>query len=372
MGYGMLKVENGDVSGAVCGFLEQMLRDGVVNAVLVPRALPGGDAFVQSLVKDPEMLKGAEPLAPTMAVQSARILSELTGVSGGGRVAAVLKPCEMRAVVELAKFLQIDLDNVVTVGVDCFGTVEVKDYAEMAEEDRSSLKQALSKGGTNGQVRISCSICEYPAPVGTDVTIGLLGSDGTKEVALIVGERLGKELAEKLSMELKDGAPSGREEAVREVADARRETRRKVFGEMKKQADSLEALLDTFSTCIRCHNCMNVCPICYCRECVFRSSVFRHEPGQFLAMAGKKGAIRVPTDTLMFHLTRMSHMATSCIGCGMCDSACPNGLPVSQLFSMMGEQLQQMFDYVPGRDPKEEPPVSVFKEKELEETAGEH
>ncbi len=80
----------------------------------------------------------------------------------------------------------------------------------------------------------------------------------------------------------------------------------------------------------------------------------------------------MPSDTLIFHLTRLSHMATSCVGCGMCESACPSGLPVSSLFSLIGSQLQDMFDYVPGKDPEEEAPVSVFKEEELENTTGVH
>jgi hypothetical protein len=32
---------------------------------------------------------------------------------------------------------------------------------------------------------------------------------------------------------------------------------------------------------------------------------------------------------------------------------------------MIGSGLQDMFEYVPGRDITEEPPVSVFKEDEL-------
>ncbi|MFC1461282.1 formate dehydrogenase, partial [Verrucomicrobiota bacterium] len=58
------------------------------------------------------------------------------------------------------------------------------------------------------------------------------------------------------------------------------------------------------------------------------------------------------------------------VSCGMCDSACPQGLPVSSLFASAGSELQQMFEYVPGRDAGEEPPVSVFKEEELDGEAG--
>jgi formate dehydrogenase subunit beta len=50
----------------------------------------------------------------------------------------------------------------------------------------------------------------------------------------------------------------------------------------------------------------------------------------------------------------------------MCDSACPNNLPVSNLFALIGSDLQGMFEYVPGRNLEEEPPVSAFREEELQ------
>jgi len=33
-----------------------------------------------------------------------------------------------------------------------------------------------------------------------------------------------------------------------------------------------QGVLDEFATCIGCQNCMVVCPICYCKECIFRSA----------------------------------------------------------------------------------------------------
>jgi formate dehydrogenase subunit beta len=305
-------------------------------------------------------------------VQSANILSDLTATPAGGRIAAVLKPCELRATVELAKFLQVKTDALVTIGVDCAGTCEVDAFKEMSPDRRKAVAAELvTGGGVNGSLRTCCRICEYPAPVGADVTVGLLGA-GSGEVAVIASDRVAAELGEKLALKLEGGEPAGRREAVEKVAAQRRAERDKVLGEMRGRAGSLEQLLETFSTCVRCHNCMNVCPICYCKECVFKSSVVERRAEQLLKLAERKGAVRMPVDTLMFHLTRLSHMATSCVGCGMCDSACPNGLPVSSLFSLVGGELQKMFEYVPGRDVKEEPPVSVFREQELEAVTGGH
>jgi formate dehydrogenase subunit beta len=371
MSSAVLKVENGDVLGTLRGVLGRMLESGFVKALLVPKELPGGRGFAQSLVRDPAQLADANPLAPTMAVQSASILSDLTATPAGGRIGAVLKPCELRAAVELSKFLQVKLDDLVTVGVDCQGTYEVAAFGEMTPDQRTAgMAELLSGGGGNGGIREACRICEYPAPVGADVTLGFLGAPAG-EIAVVAGPRFEQELGEQLSLEL--GAdPSWRAGAVEKAAAARRSAREKALAEMKPKADSLEQLLETFSNCIRCHNCMNVCPICYCKECVFKSAVMERRAEQLLKLAERKGAVRMPADTLMFHLTRLSHMATSCVSCGMCDTACPSGLPVSSLFSLVGGDLQKMFEYVPGRDASEEPPVAVFREKELEAVTGGH
>ncbi|MDH4136355.1 MAG: 4Fe-4S dicluster domain-containing protein, partial [Anaerolineae bacterium] len=99
----------------------------------------------------------------------------------------------------------------------------------------------------------------------------------------------------------------------------------------------------------------------------FRTPTFDHVSPQYFRWAERKGSIRLPTDTLLFHLTRLNHMATSCVGCGMCESACPSELPVALIFRAVGQETQAIFDYQPGRSLEEEVPVAAFREDELTE-----
>ncbi|NIQ39511.1 MAG: formate dehydrogenase [Proteobacteria bacterium] len=376
----IFRVEKGDPLETLRGFLRRVLESKLVDAILVPKAHPTGSGYVQTLIKDPEMLGDAHPLAPTMPVQSGRIASHLTLGQPGGRIGAVIKSCELRAVVELAKFLQVESEHLITIGVDCLGTYEVKDYARIVEGKGGGdvVTEGLLKGAKKGQIesqegmdlRLACRICEYPVPLNADITVGLFGHDPTKEIEVIIGDRIEADVEQSGILELSPIQPSDREKVVAELIEQRTQQRDQVFHEFKEKVTDLQALANTLSTCIRCHNCMVACPICYCKECVFRTPTFEHQSDQFLRWAGRKGGIQMPTDTLIFHLTRMAHMATSCVGCGLCDSACPNELPVTTLFRTVGHGVQALFDYVPGRNPDENPPVATFREDELQIETG--
>ncbi len=376
-----LKLKDGKLEEPVMGLLRSLMEKGVVEEIMIPRALPSGDGFVQTLIHDFKMMEGVSVLSPTMPVQSARVVSNLTVKNLGRKVAALLKPCEIRAVVELAKFLQVKLDNLYLIGVDCPGTFEVTDYAKMAQEGKGGETLTKEWVGTmqRGDVippsgytfRTACQMCEHPVPQ-ADLVLKLFGYPTDQEIGIEVGERLEKEIEEKGILSFSGNEPSLRSEVVGKVIAGRTKERDASFQEFKGMVKDLKSFLDRFSTCIRCHNCMVACPICYCKECVFKTAVFEHDGDQFLRWADRKGGIRMPTDTLIFHVIRMAHMATSCIGCGLCDSACPNKLPVATLFRSVGDRVQKIFQYLPGRDVKEVPPVATFKEDELKIETGSH
>jgi len=376
----VLEVKKSDPIETLRVFFRDLLEKGVVESLLIPKKLPSGEGYCQTLIHDPEMLIDANPLAPTLPVQSARIVSHLTITDPGRKIGTVLKPCEIRAVIELVKFLQVKLDQLIIIGVDCLGTYEASDYAKMAREKGKgvSITGELLKGAKEGKIepqdgnnlRLACQICEYPSPQNADISIGLFGHNPQKEIFFNVTDQLASELAEKGILATTDGGSSSRDSVIERLTEERIKRRDEVFDAFRSQTKNLGDLMDALSTCIRCHNCMVACPICYCKECVFRTPTLEHKADQFLRWADRKGGIRMPTDTLLFHLIRLSHMVTSCIGCGLCDSACPNDLPVATLFRAVGHKVQALFDYVPGRSVDEEPPVATFREDELQVESG--
>ena len=59
------------------------------------------------IVKDPAHLDKANPFSPVMPMNSATIVSQLTADKPGKKLGVVLKPCEIRALIELVKLGQM-------------------------------------------------------------------------------------------------------------------------------------------------------------------------------------------------------------------------------------------------------------------------
>jgi formate dehydrogenase subunit beta len=374
-----LEVAEGDTLGALQNFLSRLLTEDIVDALLVPQKLPTGDNVVPTLIRDSDKLAGVDPIAPVMPVIAAQAVSNVTATEHGERLAAVLRSCELRAVIELVKLQQASLDNVILIGVDCLGTYEVSDYAKLIEAGVDLTAEVLA-GAAEGQLtphegyqlRAACRMCEKPIPGSADVyrpdiIIGLLGLDPSKQILIEASDAL----VEKLGLEANVGQVGNlsarRKEVIERLIAERTAERDRVLAAFRERVTGMDGLLAEFSTCIRCYNCMGACPICYCKECIFRTPTFDHASPQYFRWAERKGAIRLPTDTLLFHLTRLNHMATSCVGCGMCESACPSELPVALIFRAVGQETQALFDYHPGRSLEEEVPVATFREDELTE-----
>jgi formate dehydrogenase subunit beta len=363
---GALFPAEGGVIERVLAFIQKAISQGCFEAALIPVKVPGTDSFSYSLVRDEALLKNAYPLPPVMSVQGAKAVASLTGHGKGQKkIAVILRPCEARATAELFKLEQVDLENIFLISIDCPGALPLTDWAEDPQKAEEAFSEIL-KGKPSQSIRPVCRICDkFSASGAEDLHLGILGAKGDS-IFLIPGSPKGEEILEKIGLTA-EGDISGWEETINSLTGKRKEQRQKFMEEFKPRVEGLDNLLDTFSHCINCHNCMRVCPICYCRQCFFDSDNMKFACEDYLNRAETAGGLRLPPETLLFHIGRMLHMSLSCVSCGACEDACPTAVPVAQVFSLVGNQNQEEFNYVPGRSRDEPLPLRVYKEEEFEE-----
>ncbi|MBL7176528.1 MAG: Coenzyme F420 hydrogenase/dehydrogenase, beta subunit C-terminal domain [Desulfobacteraceae bacterium] len=372
-----IEVKDQDLLGSLQGFFKTLLQNGDINALMVSQHLPMKNVVMPTLVTDPEKLNGTDPLAPAFPMNAAKIVSKLTRRPLDEKLAVILRPCEIRAFIELVKLKQGNADNVVIVGFDCLGTYGNVDYARFSGDDGKGTtskfyENVLSGKGTAWEdfdISPACKACENPVPENADILIGLLGMDDNGYLLVKANTSEGEAQLAKLEL-LEVDEPEGRQQAIDALVSERMAYRDQMFQETSEATADIEKLTSYLANCINCYNCRVACPVCYCRECVFVTDVFDHEPSQYLRWANRKGIIKMPTDTVFYHLTRLAHMSTACIGCGQCSNACPNNIPVMEIFRTIADYTQKAFEYEAGRSLEDEPPLSVFREEEFRELTG--
>ncbi len=356
----------------LAGFFKGMLENGAVDAVLAPMA-QSKKGVRQTLVTSAANTEQVDPFAPVAAVSGAKIASSLTARPSGRRVAMVLRPCEIRALVELVKLKQASLDDVLLIGMDCLGRYENTDFIKYQEQGGTSesfLENAQAgKTASDGfDVAGACRICEFPTAENCDMRLCAVGS-GNGAVFIEAVTAKGEEALNKSGLKAGD-SPSGRDEAIKKLVATRTDARDKKFAEFRAETNTFQALSEKLSDCVNCYNCRVACPVCYCKECVFVTDTFRHNGDQFMMWADKGGMLKMPNDTTMYHLTRITHMSLFCVGCGQCTSACPNDIDLMPLFRTSADKTQARFDYQAGRSIEEPQPMAVFKADEMVEVTG--
>lgn len=373
----MLNTDNHSALDCLRLFFGRILSRDDIDAILVPRWLPFKQSIMPTLIADGSQMDGVDPLAPVFPLNAAKIVSRLSRKTAGGNFAVVLRPCEIRAFCELVKLKQGRLEEVTVIGLDCLGAFANKDVPRVVGDDQDGFslsywRQFASGQGTamgDADIMDACKACEFPVSANADISIGLIGVNMAEHLLVETQTDKGRALVEAMDL------PATEKTAERQTVIERLVAERTAYREAMVTAtihktDSLEKLTAYLADCVNCYNCRVACPVCYCKECVFSTDVFYHEPAQYLKWVLRKGALKMPTDTVFYHLTRMAHMSTACVGCGQCSNACPNDIPVMELFRSVAQLTQPAFDYEPGRSYEEVPPLSEFRETEFEDIVG--
>ncbi len=353
------KLDGADTQAAIRAFVKDLVENGDIDAVLMPVRVPAGDSYAWILMKDDAVLEQADPLAPVMPVQGAKALKALTRKGEGNmKVLALMRPCEIKAAIELTKLNQVHLENVVLASYDCPGSIPLGDYTADPDGSEKKFDEILAEEErvTEGVKRI-CTVCTDFSFVDSDIHFGRYGTDGKT----IVVSRSDK--GEALLGET-DADASGWYAKAEELTGKAGEARKAAAVEIGAMVNGLEGMVKTFANCIGCHNCQSACPICYCRQCYFDSEVATPEPDSVYDKAGIRGGISFPRDRLLFHTGRMAHMTLSCVSCGQCTDACPVFIPVASIFGYMADEAQPVFEYRAGMNDGTPIPLRDFREDE--------
>lgn len=366
---GILPVIDNDPEGTLRRLFAQWLSDNRLAAILAPAYSATGCATM-ALVSDPAHITETAPLLPAMAVNAASIVADIATKSANQadvKVGLFLRPCELRAVVELIKLRQILLDNIVLVGVDCPGTYRASVFADIRGADTDLNTRHVreqSEYARNANFRTSCQLCEFPKPLVFDLAIGYIGMDPDSELWVEAATEKGTALLASIEINPTE-EPASRRNALADLVRQRQTAVAARIAELERVVMGPENLVRYFASCINCHNCMRVCPVCYCRECFFDSATFERDLSEHIRISLRKGLTRMPSETLLFHLTRMNHMMTSCVQCGICEDACPASIGLATLFKKVSHNAQQEFGYLSGRSLDEPLPLVTFREDEF-------
>jgi formate dehydrogenase subunit beta len=379
---------NGAECGGVVTSLLKFALDGKrVDAVVAVAARDGNryDGLPLVIAESEEVVETAGALhcaSPNIA----RFVKEYLDGASDSKIAVAVKPCDAKAIVELAKRSQINLDNVLLIGLNCTGTLpsakaktmmkvefEVDPADVIAEEIEDNKLIIRLKDGTEKERdlaeleekgygrRENCRRCETNIPVMADIACGEWGAMDKNTTFIEVCSERG---ADFLKAAIEAGCIKA-EEASNDAVESRKKkdeaARESALRWQEKDFGSLKAMtaderfnywFGHFNRCIKCYGCRDACPICYCKDCYL-------EADRGLVAAGE-----VPPD-IMFPMIRATHVMDSCVNCGQCEDVCPMELPLSRLIFMLSKELGVIFNYEPGMDVSALPPLRTITDAEM-------
>lgn len=367
-------LENGECGGAVSSLFQYLLDKKLVDGVLtLTREIDIYDG-IPSFIEDSEDIIetcGSLHCAPTM------VGDLISKYLGDMKLAVAVKPCDSMAIDELEKRHQLNRENIYEIGLNCGGTVLPITSRKMIElfyeiDPDEVVKEEINKGkfiielkdGTEKAIEIdeleeegygrreNCQRCELKIARKADLACGNWGAEPGWTFIEINTDK-GKNLVEDAEKEnyIEVKTPSEKSLAIRGKIEEIMIKLSKKFQDkyLKINYPSLEDWNKYWNRCIKCYGCRDVCPICYCNECVLDKEIFVDNE-------------QVPPNPLIFQGLRLSHMSFSCINCGQCQDVCPMEIPLAVIYQRMQKKYRDRTGYVAGVSEKKPPLYSPEKE----------
>jgi formate dehydrogenase subunit beta len=380
-------LEKAECGGVVTSLLKFALESKRADAVLAVKARDGNryDGTPVLISQPDKVIETAGALHCT-SPNIARYVKEYTDGASDLKIAVVVKPCDAKAIIELAKRTQIKLDNLILIGLNCTGTlpsVKAKkmmkevfgiDPADVVAEDIDDDKLVITlAGGTQKERalmelepqgygrRENCRRCETNIPIMADIACGKWGTSDKNTTFIEVCTEKGADFIDAaiasgyISVrQPSPGAIELRRKKDEAAIQSAKEWQERDFSSLKQMSidERFEYWFGQFARCIKCYGCRDACPICYCKDCNLEADRGLVPPGE------------VPPD-IMFPMVRITHVMDSCVNCGQCQDVCAMELPLSRLIFMLNRDLYDIFKYEPGIDIGQRPPLRTVTEQEL-------
>jgi formate dehydrogenase subunit beta len=315
----------GDPLGSVVRLVDEIWRDNGLDGILVSSDMLDNHAIGERIIDQPEQLPKFNPFRPAMHVNAAASVPGILREKSAGRYGVVLRPCEMRALIQLEKLDPFPREHLVTICVDCLGTFPANDLEWRTERRGSAdglasdtLKFARQGGISVDRYRAACQICRSSGAEDADVNIWVIGLPA-RQVIMVntpTQELAGKfHFAKSTQVEADNELMKMRRRVLERVATRNQHSRERFIQELiDSLPPTIEAIAEHLEQCGECRECLEACPICSARR------IERGPDGRY-------------------NRREIAQWLAACAGCGMCEQACVKNIPLSAVFGVIHDRM---------------------------------